>query len=240
MMLVKPSPFYSPSRRSDTENRNRLQFICFFFIFTKYKIFKRNSSPLIALTEIDPYPMKLLLTLTFGILISANLVGQAVDHPLPSQLLSGPMIGHTNSSMATIWVETDKPAEVKVHYWVEAGSQPIVQGVAQGQTNEEAPHVGTVKLENLPARGLVHYELEIDGQAVRPQTVQSFRLLPAMEATSSFSVAIGSCMNPINVPLQPIWTQVAIYRPDVLMLIGDNNYMPMRTSAYEAPESTVG
>lgn len=183
--------------------------------------------------------MKLLLTLTFGILFSANLLGQETDSPFPSQLLSGPMLGHTTSSMATIWVETDKSAEVKVHYWVESGSQPIVQGVAQGQTSEETPHVGTVKLENLPARGLVHYELEIDGQAVRPQTVQSFILMPAPGSTANFSVAIGSCINAIRVPLQPIWTQVAIYRPDALLLIGDNNYMPMRPSAYEAPESTV-
>src|SRR5690606_8256448 len=86
---------------------------------------------------------------------------------------------------------------------------------------------------------LVHYELEIDGQAVRPQTVQSFIVMPAPESTADFSVAIGSCINAIRVPLQPIWTQVAIYRPDALLLIGDNNYMPMRPSAYEAPESTV-
>lgn len=183
--------------------------------------------------------MKFLTSLALGILLSANVFGQKSTNPIPAQLLSGPMISHTSDTFATLWVETDKSASVKVHYWVESGSDPIFMDAVQITTSPDAPHTGVIKLEGLPARAIVHYELEIDGQAVRPQTVQSFRLLPDMASTSSFSVAIASCMNPINVPLQPIWTQVANYRPDLLMLIGDNNYMPMRTSAYEAPESTI-
>lgn len=183
--------------------------------------------------------MKLFTTLFFCILLTSNLVGQENHIQLPPQLLSGPMVGHTTSSLANIWLETDKAADVKVHYWVESGSSPIVKGVAGGRTSEEAPHVGTVILDNLPARGILHYELEIDGQAVRPQTVQSFMLMPEPETTADFKVAFASCINPIRVPLQPIWTQVAIFNPDALLLIGDNNYMPMRPGAYEAPESTV-
>lgn len=183
--------------------------------------------------------MKLLLTIFLGILLFTNLFGQENEIQLPAQLMSGPMVGHTTSSLATIWVETNKTAEVKVHYWVESGSLPIFQGVAQGRTSEQAPHTGVVKLEDLPARGLVHYELEIDGQADRPQTVQSFIMMPDPELIPNFKVAFASCINTIRVPLQPIWTQVAIYRPDALMLIGDNNYMPMRSPAYDAPESTI-
>lgn len=183
--------------------------------------------------------MKLFLHISLGILLSANTLGQENSIKLPAQLLSGPLVGHTTSSMANIWVETNKTAEVKVHYWVESGAHPIFKDVAQGRTSEEAPHVGIVKLENLPARGILHYELEIDGQAIRPQTVQSFNLMPAPESPANFKVAFGSCINPIRVPLQPIWTQVAVFNPDALLLIGDNNYMPMRPGAYEAPESTI-
>lgn len=182
--------------------------------------------------------MKLLLTVLTGILLSANSFGQN-NSRLPAQILSGPMVGHTTSSLANIWVETNQTAEVLVHYWVESGSSPIIKGVARGQTSEEAPYVGTVTLENLPAGGILHYELEIDGQAVRPQTVQSFTLMPEAESAANFKVAFGSCINPLRVPLQPIWTQVAVYNPDAFLLIGDNNYMPMQSGAYEAPESTI-
>ena len=161
-------------------------------------------------------------------------------HPASAQLLSGPMIGHTTSTTATVWVETAGPADVRVHYWVEAGSRPIDRGTASARTNQEPPHTGVVTLEGLPARGLVHYELEVDGRPVRPETVQSFKLLPDAETpAANFSVAFASCIRPIDVPLQPVWEQVAVYQPNALLLIGDNNYMPMRPSAYEAPESTV-
>ena len=127
-----------------------------------------------------------------------------------AQLLSGPMVGHTTSSEANIWVETDMPAEVKVHYWYESGVQPIVKDVATGLTDAEAPHTGTITLNGLPARALVHYELEINGRAIRPQTVQSFLMMPAPESSANFKVAFTSCMNPIRVPRQPIWIYLLV------------------------------
>lgn len=178
------------------------------------------------------------LQILYYIFSSAFLV-QVSNAQHAAQLLSGPMVGHTTSSEAVIWVETDIPAEVKVHYWFESGAQPIVKDVATGRTDAEAPHAGTITLDGLPARALVHYELEINGRAVRPQTVQSFYMMPAIESSANFKVAFTSCVNPIRVPLQPIWTQVGILRPDALLLIGDNNYMPSRPEAYEASESTV-
>lgn len=183
--------------------------------------------------------MKTIFIVCFGLWLSASSFGQDNSNYSAGQLLSGPMVSHTTSSMASIWVETEHPAEVKVNYWVESGSEPIYLAVAEGRTAEDAPHTGTILLKDLPARGLVHYELEIDGRAVRPQTVQSFIVMPEEEAVSNFKVAFASCINIIRVPLQPIWTQVAIYRPDALFLIGDNNYMPMRPAAYDAPETTV-
>lgn len=156
-----------------------------------------------------------------------------------AQLLSGPMLGHATSTSASVWLETDRPANVAVQYWVEHGDDPLVRGGVEGRTGTDAPHVGVLALEGLPERGLVHYELAIDGRPVRPQTPQAFQLPPAANSVSSFSVAFASCTNPIRVPIQPIWTQMGVYRPDVLLLIGDNNYMPMRAGAYEAPDSTM-
>lgn len=157
----------------------------------------------------------------------------------PAQLLSGPVVGHTTSSTASIWVETDMPADVSVHYWTDAGAQPMVRSVARQRTSSEAPYVGVIKVEGLPARAQVFYELEINGRPIRPETAQSFYMMPAPESVPSLKIAFTSCMNPNRVPLQPIWTQIAVFRPDVLLLIGDNNYMPSRPEAYETDEATV-
>ena len=178
--------------------------------------------------------------LTAAVVLMLFAAHDVLAQAAPAQLLSGPMVGHTSSSAAAVWVETDRPAAVDVHYWVEAGAQPIVRGVASGRTDEELPHTGVVRLEGLPNGGIVHYELEIEGRAVRPETAQTFTLLPAAgEDAADFTVAFASCMNPSRVPIQPIWTQVGVFRPDALLLIGDNNYMPMRPGAYETDEGTV-
>ncbi len=171
---------------------------------------------------------------------SIVLVLLAVTHAAAQpQLLSGPMLGPATSSSATVWLEADGPADVAVHYWVEHGDEPLVRGTARGRTNATAPHVAVVALDELPAGGLVHYEIALDGRLVRPSTAQVVRLPPAPGDASSFSVAFASCSNPSRVPIQPIWTQVGIFRPDALLLIGDNNYMPMRTGAYDVPDSTM-
>jgi alkaline phosphatase D len=182
--------------------------------------------------------MKLLLSFLTGFIFSLNAFAQD-SHQHPAQLLSGPMVGHTTSSGANIWIETDKPTEVDVHFWVESGSRPIEKNVATGRTNEDEPHTGVVELNNLPAGGTVHYELVIDGRPIRPQSIQSFTLLPEADSFVDFKVAFASCMNPSRIPLQPIWTQVAVFDPDAFFLIGDNNYMPNRAEEYETSESTV-
>lgn len=169
-----------------------------------------------------------------------------------AELLSGPMVGHTTEDSAMIWVETDRSAEVKVLYWQEPRVQyqrslgePISRGSATGHTSSASPHTGVVQLSGLNPGWLIYYELEIDGQAVRPLTPQVFSLMPPGlrrgEETrpADFSVAFASCMFPARVPVQPIWDQIGAYRPDALLLIGDNNYMPNHPAAYETDVETV-
>ena len=169
-----------------------------------------------------------------------------------SELLSGPMVGHTTTSSARIWLETDRPSEVRVIYWQEPRiqyerslGQPMKKGEARGTTNTTHPHVGVVQLEDLNPGWLIYYELELDGRLVRPQTLQVFSLMPPPvirddeEQPPDFSVAFASCMFPARVPVQPIWDQIGSFRPDALMLIGDNNYMPNHPGAYETDIDTI-
>ena len=173
-------------------------------------------------------------------------------HSQASELLSGPMVGHTTTDSAKIWLETDQPSEVKIRFWQEPRiqygrslGQPIEKGEAKGATNETAPHVGIVQLEGLNPGWLVYYEVELDGRMIRPRTPQVFSLMPPPvvndgdEHPPDFSVAFASCMFPARVPVQPIWNQIGSFRPDALMLIGDNNYMPNHPGAYETDADTI-
>jgi alkaline phosphatase D len=112
-------------------------------------------------------------------------------------------------------------------------------------TAATAPHTGIIHLEGLKPGWLIYYELELDGHAVRPATPQVFSLMPpnrqvgGKHQPADISVAITSCTYPARVPVQPIWDQIGAYRPDALLLIGDNNYMPNRPEAYETDKETV-
>lgn len=181
----------------------------------------------------------------FHFCISLAILMCFASHAAATKLLSGPMVGHTTATSATIWVETSQQAEVTVHYWTEGRSGAITRGSATGMTARETPHTGVIMLEGLPEGRTVHYELAIDGESIRPETVQSFSLLPAAEPEAeadnpaNFTVGFTSCMDPVDVPLQPVWTQIGIYRPDAFFFIGDNNYMPQRAENYETSEENV-
>ncbi|MEX0928919.1 MAG: alkaline phosphatase D family protein, partial [Balneolales bacterium] len=174
-------------------------------------------------------------------LLSVFLVCTLTMQARADRLLSGPMVGHTTSSSATIWVETDAPAEVRVHYWGDAGSDPAGTGTATGRTSDSAPHTGVITLDDLSGFHTIQYEIEIDGEMIRPGTPQVFSMLPGGEegGTANFSFAFASCAAPNSEPGQPVWAQASLYRPDFFMMIGDNNYMPNHPGAYETTEETV-
>jgi len=94
------------------------------------------------------------------------------------------MVGHTTTTSAKIWIETDVPASVKVQYWLDRQQnyerylgQPVVKGTAEGRTSSSVPHTGVVQLQDLNPGWLVYYELEVDGRPIRPQPPQAFSLL---------------------------------------------------------------
>jgi hypothetical protein len=80
----------------------------------------------------------------------------------------------------------------------------IIRDVAIGKMDNNTLDMGNIKLDEIPTRALVHYDLEIYGRAVRPQTIQSFIIRPAPELLANFKVAFTSCVNHIRVPIQLI------------------------------------
>lgn len=172
---------------------------------------------------------------------------------LGAELLGGPMVGHTTVDSAKIWLETDQAASVKIRYWQEPRVQygrslgePVELGEAVGRTSDTAPHIAIIELENLNEGWMIYYEVELDGRALRAQVPQVFSLMPPQvqsgdspDEISDFSVAFASCTFPARVPVQPVWGQIAQYRPAALMLIGDNNYMPNADGAYETSQEVM-
>ena len=164
-----------------------------------------------------------------------------------AELITGPMVGHTTTSTAEIWMETDKPANIRVGYWtVGAGEKRVlVRQVATGQTEKTHPHTGTVTLTGLAPLARVHYDVFVDGRIIRSLTPQTFSTMPPEasendpDAIATFTVAFGSCVNPTTQPLQSVFREALQHRPVAFLFIGDINYMPGRASEYETDRETV-
>lgn len=168
-------------------------------------------------------------------------------------LIAGPMVGHTTTTSARIWVETDQPATIEIDYWEEPRllydpmvRQPIRRGAATARTADEFPHTGVVELTGLNPGWLIHYSLKVDDRPVRALSTQIFSLFPPAvpddrdpNSPGGFSIAFGSCNFPGRIPIQPIWAQIARRRPIAFLFIGDNNYMPDVPEAYETSVDDV-
>jgi alkaline phosphatase D len=180
------------------------------------------------------------------IAIIAWLLAMLTGHVHAAELMAGPMVGHTTTTSADIWVETDQPANVRVDYWTLAGEDPkLVRRHAEGWTADDYPFTGTVTLTGLLPRQRVHYDISVNGHKVRPLTPQTFMTMPDVlhsiepEEVSAFHVAFGSCLNPSTQPMQPIFTEVLQHRPVAFLFLGDINYMPGHSNHYPVDRDTV-
>ena len=170
-----------------------------------------------------------------------------------AELVAGPMVGHTTTSSARIWVETSQSADIRVDYWQEPRllydpvvKAPFVRGSATGRTTADYPHTGTLELLDLNLGWLIHYEVLVDGKAVRAIATQSFSLFPPLvpdpekpDRIAEFSIAFGSCTFPARIPIQPIWAQVVRRRPMAFLFLGDNNYLPNKPENFETDAETT-
>lgn len=168
-------------------------------------------------------------------------------------LLAGPMVGHTTQTSARIWVETDRPADIRVEYWEEPRllydpmvAEPIRRGHATARTAGDFPYTGVVELTGLNPGWLIHYDLIVDGRPVRALSTQIFSLFPPAvpdarhpEEPGTFSIGFASCNFPARIPIQPIWAQVVRRRPVAFLFLGDNNYMPNLPEAFETNADDV-
>lgn len=168
-----------------------------------------------------------------------------------ARILAGPMVGHTTTTSARIWVETDQPSEITIDYWQDPRvlyddgiPAPISHGAAKGHTASAFPHTGVIELSGLTPGGLIHYDVYVDGRPIRPLSPQVFSLMPPEvpdpqepDELAEFNIAFGSCNFTARIPIQNLWAQVVRYRPMAFLFIGDNNYLPSHADAWNIEEN---
>jgi PhoD-like phosphatase len=116
-----------------------------------------------------------------------------------SELLLGPLVRWTGRDAATVWVETDGPAEVEVRA---EGAEP-----ARERTWTVAGHhYAIVRVDGLPEDAATPYEVHVDGALAWPQAGGEFppSVLRTHGEARSARMVFGSCR--VCAPHEPPWS----------------------------------
>ncbi|WP_443613624.1 DUF7800 domain-containing protein [Actinomadura madurae] len=147
-------------------------------------------------------------------------------------LVLGPHLRHVSHRTATIWVETDRPCEVRVvsrQYDLDAGSRTFT---AHGH------HYAVVEIDGLAPGARIPYEVSIDGETVWPEADSGFppSEIRTLTEDGRLRISFGSCRrSPGTVEefghdaLTSFAHRLrtggdAVTWPDLLLMVGDQVY----------------
>ena len=152
-------------------------------------------------------------------------------------LQSGPMVGYCEMKEAMIWLQTTKPANVKIEYFAQDNSSEIFMS-DNYSTTKEVGFTYHIILDKLQQGKKYNYNVLIDNKKVilpYETTFSSKKLWQWREDAPDFTVAVGSCSY-INEPEldRPgkgygsnygIFESINSKIPDIMIWGGDNIYL---------------
>ena len=152
-------------------------------------------------------------------------------------LQSGPMVGYCEMKEAMIWLQTTKPANVKIEYFAQDNISEIFISDSYS-TTKEVGFTYHIILDKLQQGKKYNYNILIDNKKVvlpHETTFSSKKLWQWREDAPDFTVAVGSCSY-VNEPEldRPgkgygsnygIFESINSKNPDIMIWGGDNIYL---------------
>lgn len=178
---------------------------------------------------------KILLAILL-VIVSSPVFAQKGGRSQNQLLRSGPMLGYSEMTETTVWLQTKSPARVYLRYWKqgEASSSKTTKAI---QTHEENDHIARFTISRLAFGTRYEYEVYLNDQKLkfsyplRFQTQQHWRWRTEPPA---FKFAFGSCAYindpPFDRPGKPYgsgfetFNKIADQQPDFMLWLGDNIY----------------
>ncbi|MEX0332218.1 MAG: alkaline phosphatase [Puniceicoccaceae bacterium] len=167
------------------------------------------------------------------------------------KLQNGPMLGYASMAEVLIWVQTDSPATVHIHYWDIENPDKVLQ-TDPIQTRKATAYVAKCIADQVREGTRYAYEVYIDSEKVEPQfregfaegaipmtfeTPPNWRFRESGHVVQDFTVGFGSCAY-VNEPeggydrmnSKPYGQDYQIFEsiytvdPDFFIWLGDNVY----------------
>jgi alkaline phosphatase D len=194
---------------------------------------------------------RLLACLVLGLTLAPLSHAQSTDRlragaerPADSLLQAGPMVGYGTHREAQLWVQTTRPAQVRLRYWsADAPDSPATipdpdTALTPAQrTTDAGDHIARFTLSNLEPGNTYAYQLYINGRHVERPYPLRFQTQPLWQYRTdppTLTMALGSCAY-INDPAYDrpgdpyggdyqIFRSIAAKNPDLMLWMGDNVY----------------
>jgi alkaline phosphatase D len=166
--------------------------------------------------------MKTAAALVSLVLMPAALAAAEPERIALPERVTGPMVGHVTTDEALIWLHVPGQPEVIVEYRA-AGEPPTRVQAVRPKANPQEHGAIKAKLTGLKPGTAYHYAVLVDCKG-DPAWNGSFMTAPAPNKPSRFTVAVSSCMDYTDNPIQPSWYLLLAEKPQVNLLLGDNVY----------------
>ena len=155
----------------------------------------------------------------------------------PALLASGPMPAWAEMTTATIWLQTSRPCDVQLRYWVrtDAASARLSAVIA---TTAPDDHIALFELNDLSPGTRYAYEVYLDGGLQKfdwPQEFQTQALWRWRGPPPGFTFTFGSCLyvneTELDRPGKPyggdfeLLDALAAEPADFMIWLGDNTYL---------------
>jgi len=146
-------------------------------------------------------------------------VGAVVLHAVSSacvqavELTHGPMIGHTTSSAARVWVRADGSCELHVRAVPKVGGKTIL--AEEVRLVESENFCGSVLLEGLSASTIYSYRVFLNTKEQPSSVLQEFMTFPPEGHRGVVRVGFGHSL--IGPGEHIIWRSIARKKPDSFM-----------------------
>lgn len=160
------------------------------------------------------------------------------QRPAPDSLLrSGPMLGYSEMTETSIWLQTTRPVDVQIRFWKD-GEEKRARLTEVVRTTKENDLIARFIVPRLQFGTHYEYEVYIDETRIdlpyatkfQTQTMWQWRTDPP-----PFRMAVGSCAyandTPFDRPGNPYGSDMRIFKtiagqsPDLMLWLGDNVYL---------------
>ncbi|MFN0050146.1 MAG: alkaline phosphatase D family protein [Cytophagales bacterium] len=156
---------------------------------------------------------------------------------LAQSIQSGPMLGYSEMREVLIWLQTDKPANVKAAYWVNSipGTKYFTDEI---RTSKDQAFTAKLIADKVQPSNTYSYEVYVNNKLQKfayPLTFQSKKLWLWRTDAPDFTMALGSCTY-VAEPVYDrpgdsyggnyeIFTSIYNKKPDLMLWLGDNTYL---------------